>query len=79
MIAETELDKAFNRFQINFPYTRLMRHSDSMVYSSKGGDLDYVVRRANVLILDLGLDNLVAERNNKSAVLFNTILIKAKK
>jgi len=75
---ETELDKAFNIFQLNFRHTRLIRNDENLVYTIGGNDLQRVVDEANELIKKLELP-LVAERNKNSQVLFNTVVVRERK
>ncbi len=69
------LQDSLNIFQLNFPYTRLIKYDTHLVFTAKG-DLDYGIQKANSLIKELAL-NLVAEKNN-SAALPDTIIIKSK-
>ncbi len=69
------MNQDFHKFEINFPYTRLMKYHDMLVYKLKN-EVDFGIQKANSLITELDL-NLVAEKNN-SVVLVDTIIIKIK-
>ena len=69
------LQDDIHKFEIQFPYTRLVKYQDMVVYRLKN-EVDFGIEKANKLIAELDL-NLVAEKNN-SVVLVDTIIIKIK-